>query len=198
MIFNKSLQFGMNFGRMIANIFSTQNSGFVIAHRINGRRRYICQTLIHSRDLCFELENLLKQVPGVISVKASHITGSVVIVYNTNESEIDMLFDSLSHTIAGQHAQQEASLLPSAVITVSDNINVGLTVAKEQVKNFFNHTEPLFISRVVGMGLLVYGIIRMIYRGDRPAGPQLFWWGLGLLLRQSHKHNQAIGQKNNE
>ena len=51
---------------------------------------------------------------------------------------------------------------------------------------------------MLGLALFSYGLIRILYRGDRPAGPQLFWWGLGLLLRQSHPDPKKVFAANLE
>lgn len=187
---NVGMNLGIKIGSALRNAFSTENNGLIIAHRIHGRRRYTSKALINETELCEALyQYLTTNVDGLESCKVNPITGSVTVTYKTHEKDIDRIFDTLSHHLAGKHAQQEESILPSSVITVSDNINDTLRGARDNIRSFFNHTEPLFISRLVGVGLLVYGVMRMVTRGDRPAGPQLFWWGLGLLLRQSHRHD---------
>ena len=183
---------GVRVGNALSQVFSFENKGMIIAHRMPGRRRYTCQALKGRPDLCEHLQPLLEQFPGITEVRLSPVTGSVTVSYNQREEVIDSLFDLLSHNIAGKHAQQEETLLPSSLITVSDNLNDAARGTAEQIGKFFSHAEPLLLSRVAGVGLVALGLTRMIVSGDRPAGPQLLLWGLGLLLRQSHKDPEQV------
>lgn len=178
---------GKKFGNAISQVFSIENQGMIIAHRIKGRRRYTCLALKGRDDLCAHLNDILSQFPGITDVKINKVTGSVVVCYNQKESVINDLFDLLSHNIAGKHAQQEKTAIPSSVITVSDNITDAVRNTFGDIKTFFSHTEPLFLSRLAGIALVGYGIMRMVANGDRPAGPQLLLWGLALMMRQGHK-----------
>lgn len=187
---NLGLLLGIKVGSALRNTLSTENDGLIIAHRIKGRRRYLSKALKNHPETCQIVQEALSQIEEVTYCKINPVTGSLTVAYTLPENKMDLILDSFSHALAGKHAQQESTILPSAVITVSDNINDTFRSARDSIRNFFNHTEPLFVSRLVGMGLLFYGVTLMINRGDRPAGPQLFWWGLGLLLRQSHKHNK--------
>ena len=42
-----------------------ENEGMVIAHRIKGRRRYLCKALKGNALACAELEKILKRFPGI-------------------------------------------------------------------------------------------------------------------------------------
>ena len=183
---------GMKVGEFFNNLFFSGNSGMVIAHRINGRRRYVCKVLKNQAEACKHLEVLIKSFPGIDTVKVSPLIGSVTVTYHQEEKIIDALFDSISHTLAGKHAVHELTVIPTGILAVGDNINDSLRSVRDNVRHFFNHSEPMFFSRMLGLALFSYGIMRIIYRGDRPAGPQLFWWGLGLLLRQSHPDPKKV------
>ena len=157
-------QTGISAGRYLKQkLFD--NEGMVIAHRIKGRRRYICKALKGNTDACLELEKILGRFPGIHYVRVSPITGSVTVCYTQSERNINALFDAL---------------------TVGDNLNDSARRVVGRIKSFFNHTEPVFFTRVAAIALLVYGFNRIVINGDRPAGPQIMLWGLALLLRQSH------------
>ncbi len=186
--------FGVKIGQAIREtLFS--NHGMIIAHRMKGRRRYTCLALKGNDQACSVLEQTLRDFPGVTSCKISPVTGSVTITYTQQEKVINALFDALSHQIAGKHAVQEQTLLPTGVLTVGDNINDTFRGAKNRITRFFNHSEPAFFTRMAGLALLVYGINRVVLGGERPAGPQLALWGIALLLRQSHPDPKSLRQE---
>lgn len=169
-----------------------ENEGMVIAHRIKGRRRYICKALKGNAEACLELEKILKQFPGMTYVRVTPAIGSVTVVYTQTEKNINALFDALSHEIAGKHAVQEETLIPTSALTVGDNLNDSARAVVARIKRFLNHTEPVFFMRVLAICLLVYGFNRIVINGDRPAGPQIMLWGLALLLRPSHPEPKVL------
>ena len=189
---------GMRVGESLGKLFFSGNSGMVIVHRIPGRRRYVCKALKNEKAACLHLEELIQSFPGIMKATVNPMTGSVIVVYDQSEKVIDALFDSMSHALAGKHAVHELTVIPTGILTVGDNINDSLRSLRDNVRGFFNHSEPMFLSRMLGLALFSYGLIRILYRGDRPAGPQLFWWGLGLLLRQSHPDPKKVFAANLE
>ena len=172
------------------------NEGMVIAHRIKGRRRYVCKALKGNVEACLELEKILSRFPGITSVRVVAILGSVTVTYTQSERNINALFDALSHEIAGKHAVQEETLIPTSALTVGDNLNDSARRLVNSIKRFFNHTEPVFFTRVAAIALLIYGFNRIVINGDRPAGPQIMLWGLALLLRQSHPEPKVLRDQN--
>lgn len=176
---------GIKIGRYLRErIFC--NEGMVIAHRIKGRRRYICKALRGNTSACRDLEKLLKALPGFTFVRVNPILGSVTVSYTQNEKDINALFDALSHEIAGTHAIQEQTIIPTGALNVSNCLSDTARGITRKVGRFINHTEPAFFVRIAGLALLFYGIRRVVFYGDRPAGPQILLWGLALLARPSH------------
>ncbi len=182
---------GVNAGRFIKQKLF-ENEGMVIAHRIKGRRRYICKAIKGNAEACQELEKILARFPGMTYVRVSPILGSVTVSYTQTERHINALFDALSHEIAGTHAVQEETLIPTSALQVGDNLNDSARRVVGSIKRFFNHTEPVFLTRVAAIALLIYGFNRIVINGDRPAGPQIMLWGLALLLRQSHPEPKSL------
>lgn len=176
---------GVKLGSALRYLLFT-NDGMVIAHRIKGRRRYCCNALKGQSEVCAELEAQLQDFPGMTYARVSPVTGSVTVCYECSEKAINALFDALSHQIAGKHAVQEETIIPTGVLTVADNVNDTFQGAKRRLTRFFNHTEPAFLTRIAGMILLIYGFNRIFNNGDRPSGPQILLWGLALLMRRSH------------
>ena len=179
------LQLGMQLGSALRNALTGNTGGMVIASRVPGRRRYTCRNIIGESELCRTLEDMIAAIPGMRTVSVNPVTGSITVTYRQNERYIDAIFDALSHHLAGKHAVQEKTIIPTRMIRVSDNINDTFRYARKKVSTALNHTEPAFISRMAGLALFVYGLNR-IANGDRPSGPQIFLWGLALLMRQSH------------
>ncbi len=166
--------------------------GLVIAHRLPGRRRYSCAQLKGEGEICSLLEQALCAYEGVDEVRANPYTGSLTLCFHCAENDIDALADAASHIIAGCHAIHEKSFIPNAMLSAGDSLTDALRLLREQVGRFLRREEPLFLSRITGLLLLGWGLYLVVGRGDRPSGPQMFWWGIGLLLRQSHRHPQEL------
>ena len=191
---NLGMLVGIKVGTTIRSLFGSifapgANQGLIIAHAIPGRRRYQSSALRGlSQEVCSCVEKaILDSSEQISSAKVNPITGSLTVTYSFSEEDALAFFEGLSHALTGTHAQHEKSVIPTSLITASNRLNDEARAVRSQVKSFFNMAEPLFISRIAGLAFLGYGIYRMIYNGDRPSGIQLFWWGMGLLLRQSHK-----------
>ncbi|MDD7022978.1 MAG: hypothetical protein PUI29_10490 [Aeromonadales bacterium] len=185
---------GMELGRALREkVFC--NEGMVIAHRIKGRRRYTCKALKGNAQACFDLEKLLKTVPGITMARVSPILGSVTVCYTQTEKNINALFDALSHEIAGTHAIQEETIIPTGALSVGDCLSDAARGIGRRVGKFINHTEPAFFMRIAGVALLVYGFNRIVLNGDRPAGPQIMLWGLALLARPSHPDPKPLNEQ---
>ena len=132
MMMGAPMQAGLLLGRAIHNLFSG-NAGMVIASRQKNRRRYTCQSIKGEREVCAILEQLIADFPGIKTVTVNQITGSITVTYEQDEEYIDALFDALSHHLAGKHAVQERTIIPTRMLTVSDNINDSLRYAKKKV-----------------------------------------------------------------
>lgn len=181
---------GQNFGAVLGRIF-TPAPAIVIEHKLPGRRRYSCLPIKSHQDICAQIESMLSSYPGVTQAKVSALTGSITVSYTCEERQISELIDALSHLISGRHAIHDKSIIPSFALSVGENLNDSALKLREATSRFLNREEPLFISRIAGFLLLCYGVSRVM-QGERPSGPQLFWWGLALLLRQSHRHPKEL------
>lgn len=195
---NLGMQLGIKVGAslrsVLGSMFKPAKSGLVIAHSIVGRRRYTTEVLKgQSAETCALIEKAICKVEYVTSCKVNPITGSLVVTYTCDESTASAFFEGVSHTLTGMHAQHEKSIIPTSLISASYQLNDQARALRDQMRNFLNHSEPLFISRLVGLSFLGYGLFCMLYRGDRPSGIQVFWWGMALLLRRSHRDAPATG-----
>ncbi len=186
---------GIKTGSFLRKLFCLDNSGLVIAHRIKGRRRYTSKTLKGKHQLCAVIEKALRRFPCFTSIAVNPVTGSITVTYTAAEQVIDTIFDTVSHQISGRHAQQEKTIIPPTLINAGNNLNDTARKVRHDLKVFLNHTEPLFLSRITGVILAAYGLSRVIFRGERPSGVQLFWWGLALLLRQTHRHYRHLAAR---
>lgn len=193
---NLGMQLGIKVGSTLrsslGSFFSSENRGLIIAHAIPGRRRYTTEVLKgQSSETCALIEQAICKVDYVTSCKVNPVTGSLTVTYTCDEPTASAFFEGVSHTLTGMHAQHEKTLIPTSMISASYHLNDQARAIRDQMRNFMNHAEPLFISRLVGLSFLGYGLFRMIYRGDRPSGIQVFWWGMALLLRRSHRDAPA-------
>ena len=92
------------------------------------------------------VEEAISAVDYITSCKVNPITGSLTATYTCSESEARDFFESLSHYLTGEHAQHEKSLIPSSMIGASNRINDEARAAIDNLKQFLNHTEPLFLA----------------------------------------------------
>lgn len=181
------IKVGSSVGGLIGSIFKGENNGLIIAHSVPGRRRYTSRALKgQSAEVCETIEQAVVAVDYICSCKVNPITGSLTVTYTCSEDDARDFFEGLSHFLTGEHAQHEKTLIPTSMIGATYRLNDGARAAREQLKNFLNHAEPLFISRIVGISFIGYGLYRIIYNGDRPSAIQVLFWGMGLLLRKSH------------
>lgn len=188
MINNVGMSFGYKVGSAISAIFSGDLIGLTIVHHIPGRRRYNCNMLKNlSYENCQAIEQAVLSVELITSCKVNPITGSILVTYDMDEVSANSFFEQLSHSLTGNHAQHDKTVIPSSMISATNLLNDEARAAKEQIKAFLNHSTPLFFSRLIGLSFIGYGVYRMVYSGDRPSAIQVFFWGLGLLMRQSHK-----------
>ena len=184
---------GLKAGGFVRSLFEGSPDVLIIAHRIKGRRRYTCQALKGNPALCEAVTGALRDFPLISSVNVNPVTGSLTVTYSQEESVMDALFDTLSHELSGRHAQQEESFLPRSLIEMGENLNDSARRLKDGMASFLNHSEPVFVSRIAGLALIAYGVSRVL-RGERPSGPQLFWWGVALLLRQTHRKFRTLNE----
>ncbi len=182
---------GQKFGTALARMF-TPNPGIVVVHRIAGRRRYNCQVLQGKPEICVEIQKMLQNYPGMDTAVVSPLTGTILVCYHCPEKQISEVIDALSHLISGTHAIHDKSIIPSIALSAGENLNDSAIRLRELTSRFLNREAPLFLSRIAGFALVCYGISRVVGRGERPSGTQLFWWGLALLLRQSHRHPKEM------
>lgn len=182
---------GQNVGEALARVL-TPHPGIVVVHRIAGRRRYNCRILKGKPEICAEIEKMLQNYPGMDHAAVSPLTGTILVCYHCPEKQISELIDALSHLVSGTHAIHDKSIIPSIALSAGENLNDSAIRLRELTSRFLNREAPLFLSRIAGFLLVCYGLSRVLGRGERPSGPQLFWWGLALLLRQSHRHPKEM------
>ncbi|MCR5085238.1 MAG: hypothetical protein K6A65_07025 [Succinivibrionaceae bacterium] len=182
---------GLKVGSAIHGLLAGGSDGMVIAHRLKGRRRYTCRGIKGQPEACAALEAELSRFPGMRSARVSPVTGSITVTYEQRERVIDALFDALSHQVAGKHAVQESTVIPTGLVTASNNLNDLLNQVVSLAKRFMNHTEPMFWTRIAGLALVAFGVTKVM-RGERPSGPQLALWGIALLLRQTHPDPKSV------
>lgn len=189
---NLGMQLGVKVGSSLrsglSSFFNSENRGLIIAHAIPGRRRYTTNVLKdQTPEACALIEEAICKVDYVTSCKVNPVTGSLTVTYTCDENTASAFFEGVSHALTGMHAQHEKTMIPSSMISAGYHLNDQARAIRDHMRNFLNHAEPLFISRLVGLSFLGYGLFRMLYRGDRPSGIQVFWWGMALLLRRSHR-----------
>lgn len=134
---------GYRLGQAFADMMFS-NRGMVIAHRIPGRRRYSCEAIKGRPEVCARIEELLLGLDGFDSVRVSPVTGSVTAEYSVPEETADLVFDALSHAVAGKHALQEQTVIPTGIVTAGDNIYDIFRGLKKGILTFLDHTGPAF------------------------------------------------------
>ena len=95
---------------------STDPFGMRLRSAIRGRKRWEVKALRHRPGVAQELETALLQHANIHQVKTNHITGSVLILYSTEEQDLSLeslLRDYLEELLSRQASSFKATAKPS-------------------------------------------------------------------------------------
>lgn len=164
---------------------------FALKSAVPGRRRYYAAALQGNEELAKLLEKNLGRIAFIDSVKASSVTGSLLVCYTGDEGAVDRLMADLGKRVFGatEHAgfnlpQGLSSLLPAAGVT-QPLAELGASIRRAAgAANVWLHEKThgwLDFPSVFALGFIVRGLRKILLYEQRPSGPQMLWWAFSIL-----------------
>ena len=174
-------------GMLIARLLQKRGSSSLVpllksgpvqtAHSMPGRVRFVVPSLAGDEKRSVFLREKLESLPGVGSVQASWVTGSVLIRYREEHVQAELLFAAIVRLL-GLDAELERP--PKPVVarelrSIMDSLN---RVVYDRTGGLLDFTSALLIV------LAGVGARKLFSEGAKamPAGFTLVWWGLHQLL----------------
>ena len=164
---------------------------FALKSAVPGRRRYYAAALQGNEELAKLLEKNLGRISFIDSVKASSVTGSLLVCYTGDEGAVDRLMADLGKRVFGatEHAgfnlpQGLSDLLPAAGVT-QPLAELGASIRRTAgAANVWLHEKThgwLDFPSVFALGFIVRGLRKILLYEQRPSGPQMLWWAFSIL-----------------
>lgn len=164
---------------------------FALKSAVPGRRRYYAAALQENEELAKLLEKNLGRIAFIDSVKASSVTGSLLVCYTGDEKAVDRLMADLGKRVFGaaDHAgfnlpQGLSDLLPAAGFT-QPLAELGASIRRTAgAANVWLHEKThgwLDFPSVFALGFIVRGLRKILLYEQRPSGPQMLWWAFSIL-----------------
>ena len=164
---------------------------FALKSAVPGRRRYYAAALQGNEELAKLLEKNLGRIAFIDSVKASSVTGSLLVCYTGDEEAVDRLMSDLGKRVFGaaEHAgfklpQGLSNLLPAAGLT-QPLAELGASIRRTAgAANVWLHEKThgwLDFPSVFALGFIVRGLRKILLYEQRPSGPQMLWWAFSIL-----------------
>ena len=165
---------------------------FALKSAVPGRRRYYAAALQGNEELAKLLEKNLGRIAFVDSVKASSVTGSLLVCYTGDEEAVDSLMADLGKRVFGVKSaklgfnlpQGLSALLPAAG-TVQPLAELGASIRRTAgAANAWLHEKTrgwLDFPSIFALGFIVRGLRKILLYEQRPSGPQMLWWAFSIL-----------------
>ena len=165
---------------------------FALKSAVPGRRRYYAAALQGNEELAKLLEKNLGRIAFVDSVKASSVTGSLLVCYTGDEEAVDSLMAALGKRVFGVKSaklgfnlpQGLSALLPAAG-AVQPIAELGASIRRTAgAANAWLREKTrgwLDFPSVFALGFIVRGLRKILLYEQRPSGPQMLWWAFSIL-----------------
>ena len=165
---------------------------FALKSAVPGRRRYYAAALQGNEELAKLLEKNLGRIAFIDSVKASSVTGSLLVCYTGDEEAVDSLMADLGKRVFGVKSaklgfnlpQGLSALLPAAG-AVQPLAELGVSIRRTAgAANAWLHEKTrgwLDFPSVFALGFIVRGLRKILLYEQRPSGPQMLWWAFSIL-----------------
>ena len=165
---------------------------FALKSAVPGRRRYYAAALQGNEELAKLLEKNLGRIAFIDSVKASSVTGSLLVCYTGDEEAVDSLMADLGKRVFGVKSaklgfnlpQGLSALLPAAG-TVQPLAELGASIRRTAgAANAWLREKTrgwLDFPSVFALGFIVRGLRKILLYEQRPSGPQMLWWAFSIL-----------------
>ena len=163
---------------------------FACVSALPGRRRYRAASLVGNAGLAEFMEKKIGVMTGISSIEVNTVTGSIL-VYASSEAALDLLEDFFRSRLfpnavegiinAVYDADRQRAPRSDAASYLKAAQATGDFLSRV-IKKKSNHL--LDLTTVAALFLIVRGLRKTVFMGERPSGPQMLWWALSLLRRE--------------
>jgi len=165
------------------SMFFAQKPRMELVSSTQGRRRYRILNLTESQAEM--LENALNRVEYINEVKANHVSGSLLIMYDEEKSEsLNELIDAINTKVFKVQTNASAtnsspSTIEPSVGAITRSIKTTLLAFNEWVgKKSFGLLDAGSLAFIL---FLIRGLRKMILNQEYPNGSQMIWWAVSML-----------------
>ncbi len=143
-----------------------------LRHSSPGRVRFEFSPIKHNKKLCRLLENKLGNIPGIASVTASHLTGTILIYYNSKKTTAKSLIPVIGNCMCNTPGKlPDANWFPVAVPAVINK--KAATPAIKEFEEFPIHIQMAQVA-VTGLVLFILAFRRLFNKGALGPKNKLF------------------------
>ncbi len=165
---------------------------FALKSSILGRRRYYAAALQGNEELAKLLEKNLSRIAFIDSVKASSVTGSLLVCYTGDEDAVDRLMADLGKRVFGAGVLQSGFNLPQGLSSLlpADTLTSPLAAVGTSIRRMVGAANAwlrektggwLDFPSVFAIGFITRGLRKILLYEQRPSGPQMLWWAFSIL-----------------
>ena len=136
------------------------------------------------------MEKKIGVMTGISSIEVNTVTGSIL-VYASSEAALDLLEDFFRSRLfpnavegiinAVYDADRKRAPRSDAASYLKAAQATGDFLSRV-IKKKSNHL--LDLTTVAALFLIIRGLRKTVFMGERPSGPQMLWWALSLLRRE--------------
>ena len=194
MSYMSGMMLGLAFGQSVRRFFKggaakPETPAFALARSSPGRRRYYAKALIGNDALAQAVEKALSKLDCIDEVKASPVSGSLLLIYHGDEAQID--------AIAGRLANRVFSVSPEAAKSNVGDAPTPFEEAADGLAVFGKHIHGTFsainrhmklatggwfdLPSLLSLIFTVRGLQKILVTKQLPTGPQLLWWAFSIL-----------------
>ena len=167
---------------------------FALKSAVPGRRRYYASALQGNAELADFLEKNLGRIAWIDSVKATSVTGSLLVTYTGEEAAMDRLMADIGERVFGMTAANAGFNLPqaalSSVLPAAKAVQQPLAEVGASIRRMVGAANVWLREKTCGwldfpsvfaLGFIVRGLRKILLYDQRPSGPQMLWWAFSIL-----------------
>ena len=167
---------------------------FALKSAVPGRRRYYASALQGNAELADFLEKNLGRIAWIDSVKATSVTGSLLVTYTGEEAAMDRLMADIGERVFGMTAANAGFNLPqaglSSVLPAAKSVQQPLAEVGASIRRMVGAANAWLREKTCGwldfpsvfaLGFIVRGLRKILLYDQRPSGPQMLWWAFSIL-----------------
>jgi len=180
-------------GVILSMLFSKNKAGgaspllrlrwpIITKHILPGRVRFQIPLLKGQEEVLIKTQNQLKKIDGIHQVTITALTGSVLILFDENKLEAELLFTALIKLLG---LEKELEQTPNA--RIKKQINQFVSALNTAV---YTQTDGMLdLKTSVPLLLGLYGLFRVFTERplSMPASVTMIWWAYNALVNQKQQ-----------